>query len=188
MNRYRFRRFWAPTVGLRHAVGDFYEFYGDDAKLAASVLEITLTGREDGSNGRIPMAGVPYHAVEKYLAKLVQSGYKVGLCDQMEDPKQAKGLVKRAITRVLTPGTVLEDSILKANQNNFLAAICIIDGKAGLATLEPSTGEFFVTEIKGHQIQDRLLHELSRIKPSELLFSKKEDPLSKLAGSLLRDQ
>ena len=174
-----------PETLIAMRVGDFYEFYGDDAKLAASVLEITLTGREDGSNGRIPMAGVPYHAVEKYLAKLVQSGYKVGLCDQMEDPKQAKGLVKRAITRVLTPGTVLEDSILKANQNNFLAAICIIDGKAGLATLEPSTGEFFVTEIKGHQIQDRLLHELSRIKPSELLFSKKEDPLSKLAGSLL---
>ena len=174
-----------PEALIAMRVGDFYEFYGEDARTAASVLEITLTGREDGSNGRVPMAGVPYHSVEKYLAKLVQSGHKVGLCDQLEDPKQAKGLVKRAVTRVLTPGTVLEDSILNAGQNNFLAAICVHEGGAGLAMLDPSTGEFLVTEIQGEQFQEKLLHELSRIKPSELLLPRKEDSFSQLAGSIL---
>ena len=96
-----------PGVLMAMRVGDFYEFYGEDAETAARVLEITLTGREDGKNGRISMAGVPFHSVEKYLARLVAKGFQVGLCDQLEDPKLAKGLVRRGVTRVLTPGTVL---------------------------------------------------------------------------------
>lgn len=159
-----------PGVLMTIRIGDFYEFYGEDAELAAAALEITLTGREDGSNGRIPMAGVPYHAFEKYMARLVQAGYKVGICEQIEDPKQAKGLVRRAVTRVLTPGTLVEDSMLHAGQNNFLAAICIADGKAGLATLDPSTGEFMVTEIDGAKIMEQLLQEMARLRPTELLL------------------
>ncbi|MBX7131738.1 MAG: DNA mismatch repair protein MutS [Fimbriimonadaceae bacterium] len=158
-----------PGVLLAMRVGDFYEFYGDDAVQAAETLQITLTGREDGTNGRIPMAGVPYHSVEKYLARLVQAGLKVALCDQVEDPKTAKGLVRRAVTRVLTPGTLLEDSMLSAGQNNFLAAISLLQDRAGLATLDPSTGEFLVTEVEGEGIAERLLQELARIRPSELL-------------------
>jgi DNA mismatch repair protein MutS len=158
-----------PGVLLAMRVGDFYEFYGDDAVAAAATLEITLTGREDGPNGKVAMAGVPYHSVEKYLARLLQSGQKVALCDQLEDPKTTKGLIKRGVTRVLTRGTLLEDSMLSAGQNNFLAAICVQDGVAGLAVLDSSTGEFAVTEIEAESVQELLIQELSRIKPSELL-------------------
>ena len=174
-----------PGVLLAMRVGDFYEFYGEDAERAAQALEITLTGREDGENGRISMAGVPYHSVEKYLARLVAQGIKVALCDQLEDPKAAKGLVKRGVTRVLTPGTVVEDSMLAANQNNFLAAICVLDGRAGLATLDPSTGEFAVTELDGESIDERLLQELARLKPSELLVPPKAQDVGTIAKSIL---
>jgi DNA mismatch repair protein MutS len=170
-----------PGVLLAMRVGDFYEFYGEDAEIAATALEINLTGREDGENGRISMAGVPYHSVEKYLARLLGAGLKVALCDQLEDPKQAKGLVKRGVTRVLTPGTLMEDNMLPAGQNNFLAAICVMDGRAGLATLDPSTGEFVVTEIEGSQLEDRLLQELARLRPSELLIGPKAEAFGEIA-------
>lgn len=172
-----------PGVLLAMRVGDFYEFYGEDAETAASALEITLTGREDGSNGRVSMAGVPYHSVEKYIARLLSKGLKVALCDQIEDPKAAKGLVRRAVTRVLTPGTVIEDSMLSSSQNNFLAAICVLDGRAGLATLDPSTGEFLVTELDGESLEERLLQELARVRPSELLVPSAVQALGELAKS-----
>ena len=172
-----------PGVLVAMRVGDFYEFYGEDAETAAAALEITLTGREDGKNGRIPMAGVPYHSVEKYLARLVALGHKVALCDQVEDPKLAKGLVKREVTRVLSAGTVMDDSMLDAGANNFLAAVCMLDGRAGLAMLDPTTGEFLVTEIEGDQLSERLLQELARLNPSELLFSKEEKEIGELASS-----
>lgn len=170
-----------PDVLMAMRVGDFYEFYGDDAETAAQALEITLTGREDGSNGRISMAGVPFHSVEKYLARLVAKGFKVALCDQLEDPKAAKGLVKRGVTRVLTPGTVMEDAMLPAGRNNFLAAVCVIDGRAGLATLDTSTGEFVVTEIDAAEAEDRLLQELARLQPSELLVGPEAETYGELA-------
>ena len=160
-----------PGVLVAMRVGDFYEFYGEDAETAAEALEITLTGREDAKNGRIPMAGVPFHSVEKYLARLVAKGFKVALCDQLEDAKSAKGLVKRGVTRVLTAGTIMEDAMLPAGRNNFLAAVCVVDGVAGLATLDTSTGEFVVTELTGAGIDDRLLQELARLQPSELLVA-----------------
>ncbi len=173
-----------PGVLLAMRVGDFYEFYGEDAESAAAALEITLTARDDGGN-RMPMAGVPHHSVEKYLARLLQKGLKVAICDQLEDPKAAKGLVKRGVTRVLTPGTLLEDSMLSAGQSNFLAAICIQDGKAGLAILEPSTGEFTVTELTGDAIQERLLQELARIRPAELLVGNQAEEYGALANTSL---
>lgn len=174
-----------PGVLLAMRVGDFYEFYGEDAETAATALEITLTGREDGSNGRVSMSGVPYHSVEKYLARLVQKGFKVALCDQVEDPKLAKGLVKREVTRVLSAGTVMEDSMLEAGANNFLAAVCLLDGRAGLAMLDPTTGEFLVTEIEGAQVAERLLQEIARLRPSELLTSEDEAHVGRLASDNL---
>ncbi|MBV6458419.1 MAG: DNA mismatch repair protein MutS [Fimbriimonadaceae bacterium] len=174
-----------PGVLLAMRVGDFYEFYGEDAVTASQVLEITLTGREDGSNGRIPMAGVPYHSVEKYIARLIAAGHKVALCDQIEDPKLAKGLVQRKVTRVLTQGTIVEDSMLPGSSNNFLAAICVVDGHAGIATLDSSTGEFMVTELRGEQLRDRLLQELARIRPSELLVPDTSADVGDQARTLL---
>jgi len=182
-----------PGVLLAMRVGDFYEFYGEDADTAAAALEITLTGREDGSNGRISMAGVPFHSVEKYLVRLVKAGFKVALCDQVEDPKLAKGLVKREVTRVLTSGTLIEESMLTPGANNFLAALCILDGKAGIATLDSSTGEFMVTEFESGLSNDRILQELARLMPAELLFSPKEsggieETISKGLGLITTDR
>lgn len=170
-----------PGVLIAMRVGDFYEFYGDDAVSAAAALEITLTGREDGPNGRIPMAGVPFHSVEKYLSRLLKQGIRVALCDQLEDPKLAKGLIKRGVTRVLTPGTLVEDSMLSAGQNNFLVAICVQDGRAGLASLDPSTGEFAVTEVTGDSTQELLIQELARLRPAELLLGPKADAFEAMA-------
>jgi DNA mismatch repair protein MutS len=166
-----------PDVLLAMQVGDFYEFYGSDAEIAARELEIVLTGREDGSNGRIPMAGVPIHAYERYLAKLVQKGYRVAICDQIEDPKLAKGLVKRRVTRVLTPGTVVEDSMLDARANNYLVAAVLGDPIHGLGVVDVSTGEFLATEIAGEGRLQKLLDELFRLQPAEVLVPEDQEEL-----------
>jgi len=152
-------------------VGDFFEFYGEDAKTVARELEITLTGKEDGGFGRIPMAGVPHHSIEKYLAKLLSKGFKVALCDQLEDPKLAKGLVKRGITRVLTPGTVLEESMLPGKSNNYLCALELFADTLALATVDSSTGEIVVTQASGRDAPEKIIQEFSRLKPSEVLSS-----------------
>ena len=170
-----------PGVLMAIRVGDFYEFYGPDAETAATALEITLTGREDAENGRVPMAGVPHHALERYLVRLVAKGHRVALMEQLEDPKKAKGLVKRGVTRVLTPGTLVEESMLQAGENCFLAAVCVADGRAGLATLDPSTGEFAVTETLGEGAIDALLAELARLRPRELLVGPASAELGEMA-------
>ncbi len=178
-----------PGVLLAMRVGDFYEFYGEDAEKAAAALEITLTGREDGANGRIAMAGVPFHSVEKYLARLLSKGIKVALCDQLEDPKTTKGLVKRGVTRVLTPGTLVEDSMLSSSKNNYLARkICVQDGKAGLANtgLDGHGRIRVATELTGElDDQEHLVQELARLRPSELLVGPQAEIYGQMASSTL---
>ncbi len=173
-----------PDVLLAMQVGDFYEFYGADAEIAAQALEIALTGREDGSNGRIPMAGIPIHAYERYFARLIQKGYRVAICDQVEDPKLAKGLVKRKVTRVLTPGTLLEDSMLDAQSNNYLVAAVIGEPAHGLSVVDVSTGEFLTTEVAGEQRLQKLLDEIFRLQPAEILVPEHQEELI----SLLKEQ
>ncbi|HHX40599.1 MAG TPA: DNA mismatch repair protein MutS, partial [Armatimonadetes bacterium] len=112
-----------PEVILLFRLGDFYEMFGEDAVTAAPILDVVLTGRDAGAQGRIPMCGVPHHSVDKYIAKLIAAGLRVAVCDQVEDPRFARGLVRRQVTRVVTPGTVLEDSMLDSKVNNYLVAV-----------------------------------------------------------------
>src|ERR1051326_7521921 len=137
-----------PGVILLMRVGDFYESYGEDAATIAHALNITLTSREDGGQ-RVHMAGVPHHATERYVARLIKQGFRVALMDQVEDPKLAKGLVKRRVTRVVSRGTVFEDALLDAKSNNYLVAAVIGDPVAGLGVADVSTGEFLTTELEG---------------------------------------
>src|SRR5512136_785991 len=126
---------------LLFRIGDFYETFGQDAETVSRDLNITLTSRQkDDEGNRIPLAGVPHHSLEIYLAKLIKAGHKVAICDQVEDPKLAKGLVEREITRVVTPGTVIEASMLDESSNNFLASVVEESGRIGLALVDVSTG------------------------------------------------
>lgn len=157
-------------------LGDFFELFGEDAELAAKILEITLTGRDAGRAGRIPMCGVPYHAVQGYAAKLVAAGYKVALCDQIEDPKQAKGLVERAVVRIITPGTAFELENGEEAPNRYLAAVVARSGAWGLAYADVATGEFATTEVRGEGAEGRLRNELRRLAPAELLVPESAAP------------
>ncbi len=155
-----------PDALLLFRVGDFYETFAEDAVVVARDLNITLTSRQkDDEGNKIPLAGVPYHALEAYLAKLIKAGHKVAICDQVEDPKTAKGLVKREITRVVTPGTIIEPSMLEECSNNFLAAVVQEGDEMGLALVDVSTGEFLTTEIPA----DRLASELAKFRPAECI-------------------
>ena len=148
-------------------LGDFYEMFFDDAKKASRELELTLTGRDCGLEERAPMCGVPYHAVNAYVEKLIAKGYKVAICEQLEDPALAKGLVKRDVIRIVTPGTVIEDNMLDERANNFLLSVCFSGDKAGLAFADVSTGEFFVHEINAPE--DTLADEMARIQAMEVI-------------------
>lgn len=160
-----------PDVVLLMRVGDFYEAYGEDAETIAPLLDITLTGREiQGLEKRFPMAGVPFHALDRYLARLVQQGFKVAICDQVEDPKQAKGLVKRRVTRVVTPGTLVEDALLDAKSNNFLVAAILGEPVCGVGVVDVSTGEFLVTEIPADAGVGKIVAEVARLCPAECLI------------------
>ncbi len=154
-----------PDALVLFRLGDFYETFDDDARLAARELEITLTSRNMGKGLKIPMAGVPAHSLEPYLARLIKKGHKVAICEQLTDPATSRGLVERDVVRVVTPGTVLESALLDQNSNNYLAAV-VEDGPAvGLAYVDISTGEFAATQLPS----ERLLPELERIAPAEIL-------------------
>src|ERR1700712_2284190 len=135
-----------PDAVLLFRVGDFYETFGGDAVIASKVLGITLTKRNNGSASSSELAGFPHHSLDTYLHKLVKGGFRVAICDQLEDPKFAKGIVKRGITEMVTPGTATQDKLLEHRSNNFLAAIQLGESVQGIAFLDISTGEFFTTE------------------------------------------
>ncbi len=158
-----------PTALLLFRLGDFYELFFDDAVLAAKELQITLTSRNKEKGIAIPMCGVPFHAAEGYISKLIRRGYKVAICDQVEDPRLAKKLVRREVTRVVTPGTAA-DASLNAEENNFLAAVVVTEGRAGFAALDLSTGEFRATEFSGERAAQRVEEELQQLRPKELLY------------------
>ena len=152
-------------------LGDFYEMFFEDAKLASKELELTLTGRDCGQEERAPMCGVPYHSCEAYIQRLIKKGYKVAICEQMEDPALAKGLVKRDVIRVITPGTIIETSMLDEGSNNYIGSIfCQLDG-CGLCFTDISTGEIQATQLDGSDYGEKLINELSRFSPSELIFN-----------------
>ena len=158
-----------PQTLLFFRLGDFYELFFDDAVLASRELQITLTSRNKEKGIDIPMCGVPYHAAENYISKLIRKGYKVAICDQVEDPKLAKKLVRREVTRVVTPGTAA-DASLSSEENNFLAAVAHIGTSVGFAALDLSTGEFRATEFQGSDAQCRIQDELEQLRPKELLY------------------
>lgn len=151
-------------------LGDFYEMFFDDAKLASRELDLTLTGRDCGQKERAPMCGVPFHSCESYIARLVQKGYKVAICEQTEDPAKAKGLVKRDIIRVITPGTVIESGMLDEGKNNFISSAFMANKKIGLSFCDISTGELFITEISGEDLQDQLQDQFISYNPREILI------------------
>ena len=154
-------------------LGDFYELFFDDAELAARELEITLTSREAGNANRVPMCGVPYHAVEGYIARLIAKGYRVAICEQVEDPKVAKGIVKREVVRIVTPGTILFESALAERGNNYLALIAEQEATLALVAADISTGECSWTVFKGADRYPALLNQISRLSPAELILTGK---------------
>ena len=140
-----------PDCILFYRMGDFYEMFFEDAVTAAPVLEITLTSRNKGKEDSVPLCGFPYHAASAYITKLVEKGFKVAICEQVEDPKKAKGIVKREVIRVITPGLVLDEENLAAGENNYLACLCACKDTLGLAFLDISTGEFQISEFSDRE-------------------------------------
>ena len=184
-----------PNALLLFRLGDFYELFFEDAVVASKELQITLTSRNKEKGVAIPMCGVPYHAAEGYIAKLVRRGFRVAICDQMEDPRFATKLVKREVTRVVTPGTAIDSQILEPRENNYLAALAERDGSVGLAFVDLSTGDFRATEFSGPEAAARLQEELERMRPSELLVASRPTspadprpvPLASLTQTPLED-
>ncbi len=169
MKQYNTIKVKYPDALLLFRVGDFYETFGDDAIRAAKILKITLTSRNNGGD-QTPLAGFPHHSLNTYLPKLVIAGCRVAICDQLEDPKQTKSIVKRGVTELVTPGVALNDDILEANANNFLAALYVAKNTLGIAFLDVSTGEFLVAEGS----QEYIAKLLQNFSPAELLFSKQK--------------
>ena len=163
-----------PDAVVLFRMGDFYETFDEDARVAARELQITLTSREMGKGQRVPLAGIPYHALEGYLARLVQRGHRVAICEQLSDPAAGKGLVDRDVVRVVTPGTVVEPGLLHERANNYLAALVLGDEEAGLAYADITTSEFATTQLS----LPALAAELERLDPAELLAPKGQAQVS----------
>ncbi len=158
-------------------LGDFYEMFFDDALTASREMEITLTGRDCGQEQRAPMCGVPYHAADNYIAKLIAAGYKVAICEQIEDPSLAKGIVRREVIRIITPGTVLNQAMLSEKENNYLASVYLDDEGAGIAYADISTGEIRMTSVKGSGCLQKAMNEIARINPREIIGNDSIDSL-----------
>ena len=174
MQRYLEVKAQHPQAILLFRMGDFYELFYDDAVTASKAVGLTLTSRDKGALNPIPMAGFPYHQLDSYLQKLVRAGFRAAICEQMEDPKLAKGLVKRDVTRVVTPGTLTEDSLLDPRESNFLACVFPAKDQCGLAWLEVSTGRFVMADLAAEHVLD----ELARIRPAECLIPDNSHELS----------
>ena len=154
-------------------LGDFYEMFFDDARLASEELDLTLTGRDCGLKERAPMCGVPYHSCEGYIARLVEKGYKVAVCEQTEDPATAKDIVKREIVRIITPGTIIEGNMLDESKNNYLASVYFNDSAAAVCFIDASTGQSHLTEITGNDADIKIIDEIVRFSPSEIIVTEK---------------
>ena len=166
---------------LMFRLGDFYEMFFDDAVTASRELELTLTGRDCGLPDRAPMCGVPYHSVENYIARLVKKGYKVAICEQMENPALAKGMVKRDIVRVVTPGTLMEANMLEEGSNNYICSLCPAGERCGLAFADISTGSVLVTEASGEMAA---INELGKYAPHEVIYAEELPQLRSVVGFL----
>lgn len=160
-----------PGMLLFFRLGDFYEMFFDDAKTASQILDLVLTGRDCGQGERAPMCGVPFHSADNYIAKLVAHGYKVAICEQMEDPKSVKGLVKRDVIRIITPGTVIEGNMLDDSVNNYLCAICRGDTETGLCFADVSTAQFHITVVNNSTAEEQIINQLSTYQPKEILVN-----------------
>lgn len=170
-----------PGVILFFRLGDFYEMFFDDAKTAAAELDLVLTGRDCGQEERAPMCGVPFHSADSYIAKLVSRGYKVAICEQMEDPSTAKGIVKRDVIRVITPGTVIESNILEDGVNNYLCSICKLANETGMCFADVSTGEFHITVVTRDDEQEKIINQLSTYSPKEIIVNADASNLDEVA-------
>jgi len=163
-----------PDDLLLYRIGDFYETFGNDAKVAAEILNITLTRKHVGKGQTLPLAGIPYHALDAYLAKLIRAGRRVAICEQVQDPKEAKGVVRREVVRVVTPGTLVEENLLEDKAGNYLVAAARHGGNWGLALAELSTGALAATELSGEDARTTLLGEVARIAPAEMLATEED--------------
>ncbi|MDD4776230.1 MAG: DNA mismatch repair protein MutS, partial [Syntrophomonas sp.] len=159
-----------PDEILFFRLGDFYEMFFEDARTASRELDIVLTAREGGSAEKIPMCGVPHHAANNYIARLISKGYRVAICDQVENPKHAVGIVKREVTKIITPGTIIDEAMLDESRHNFLTVLVENEATLGLASVDISTGTFLVTELKGPDRYLNLEGELQRLAPVECLL------------------
>ncbi len=167
-----------PEAIVLFRLGDFYETFDEDARIVANELEIVLTSREMGKGNRVPMAGIPYHALENYLARLINAGHRVAICEQVTRPGETKGMLERAVVRVVTPGTVIEPGLLDSRTNNYLVGVVVGEGEAGIAWADITTGEFATTQLP----RARLAAELERLHPSEVVTSTPEEVRAVLPG------
>ena len=175
MEQYRAVKQQHPQDLLMFRLGDFYELFFADAEIAAKELEITLTSREAGNSQRVPMCGVPYHAVDGYIARLIAKGFRIAICEQVEDPKVAKGIVRREVVRIVTPGTILSETALAERGNNYLALLAENVDELALAATDISTGEFFWAMFTGNDRYSAMLNQLSRLAPAEIVLTGKLD-------------
>ncbi|MBR1780010.1 MAG: DNA mismatch repair protein MutS, partial [Oscillospiraceae bacterium] len=175
-----------PDALLFFRLGDFYEMFDDDARTASRELDLTLTTRDRGKSKeeQVPMCGVPYHSYQNYLARLIAKGYKVAICEQTEDPAQAKGLVNRDIIRIVTPGTVTDDAMLTPGQSNYICAVAADEDGVGLCFCDISTGEAEVTAFTGADAVEHACNELGRFAPREALLSPEAAAIPALTGLL----